>query len=114
MLHPAVERSSRQAKKTQRTNKGVGNADAPVPDNELQLVAGVKAELELDLSQGVGVGVDNGVGHGLADGGFHIPQLVQGGVQLGGEGGGSRPGKGLVGRPGKKIRQWQKHCIYCI
>lgn len=46
--------------------------------------------------------MDNGVGHSLADGGFHIPQLVQGGVQLGGEGSGSRPGKGLVGRPGGK------------
>ena len=46
--------------------------------------------------------MDDGVGDRLADGGFDVAQLVQGGVQLGGEGGGSRPGEGLVGGPGRE------------
>ena len=48
----------------------------------------------------VRVGVDDGVGHRLADGGLDVPQLLQGGVQLGGEagpGGGEHSPAGVPG-----------------
>ena len=41
--------------------------------------------------------MDNGVGHCLADGGLDVVDLLQGGVQLGGEAGRRRPGEPLVG-----------------
>ena len=39
----------------------------------------------------------DGVGHSFTDGGLNVVDLLQGGVQLGGETGRRRPGKPLVG-----------------
>ena len=47
--------------------------------------------------------MDDGISHRLADGGLDIPQLVQCGVQLGGKGSGSCPGKALVAAAAEKF-----------
>ena len=80
----------------------VGDAYPGVLHLHLQHTPLQQSKTQGNAAQTVGIGVDDGIGYRLAHGGLDVRQLVQGGVQLGGEAGGAGPGEPLVGRAGSE------------
>ena len=73
------------------------NTDSFVFYHYIQNVVLQDTAAQGDIAQFFRIGMYNAVGHGFADRGLDVVDLLQGGVQLGGKAGRRRPGKALVG-----------------